>query len=67
MPQKVKKEEEEFKRDDCNERDFKDTGARKKKKKVEEEQRKKIISTEFLPSSMKKLRACVTCRLVLNR
>ena len=30
---KIKKEEEEFGRTDCNEKDFKDEGARRRKKK----------------------------------
>ena len=65
----VKKEDEEFRREDCDEKDFRDEGPKKKrtKKAKEAEQAAKIISTEFLPSSMKKLRACNHCKLVLNR
>ena len=63
------KDEEAFSRADCNERDYNDTGARKtrKGKAKEAEQQRKLISTDFLPSSMKKLRACIHCKLVLNR
>ena len=66
---KVKDELADFGRNDCNERDFKDTGNRrtKKNKAKEAEQQRKIISTDFLPSSMKKLRACIHCKMVLNR
>ena len=65
----VKKEEDEFRREDCDEKDFRDEGPKKRraKKDKEVEQAAKIISTEFLPSSMKKLRACNHCKLVLNR
>ena len=65
----VKKEDDEFRREDCDEKDFNDQGPKKRrvKKAKEAEQAAKIISTEFLPSSMKKLRACNHCKLVLNR
>ena len=63
------KDEEIFTRDDCDEKDFKDTGARKRRNKKgnKEDNRAKIISDEFMPSSTKKLRACINCKLVLNR
>ena len=63
------KEEEIFSRDDCDEKEFMDTGARKRRNKKgnKDDQRAKIISDEFMPSSMKKLRACINCKLVLNR
>ena len=66
----VKKEEEEFKREDCNEVEYNDNGPKKRKKKGKkdaEEVQTQLISTEFLPGSMKKLRACIGCKLVLNR
>ena len=65
------KDEEEFGRADCNAKDFKDEGPRRRKKGNKDgkdaNQRSMIISTDFLPASMKKLRACVHCKLVLNR
>ena len=68
---KVKREQdEEFRSEDCDARDLVDDAARKRKKKSsndEETGRKQIISTNFLPSSTRKLRACVHCKLVLNR
>ena len=66
----MKKEDlDEFRREDCDEKDFKDEGPRKKrvKKQKDGQEAAKIISTEFLPNSMKKLRACNHCKLVLNR
>ena len=63
-----------FGRDDCDEKDFNDDGGlsrkRRKKNKLDEQARakaKKIVSTDFLPNSMKQLRACLHCRLVLNK
>ena len=72
ISRKIKREEEEFGRTDCNERDYKDDGPKRRGKKgaqaeAEGNQRRVIISTDFLPASMKKLRACVHCKLVLNR
>ena len=40
---------------------------RRTKKQKEAEESQKIISTKFLPGSMKKLRACHHCKLVLDR
>ena len=66
---KIVKNEEVFGRDDCNNKDMADSGIRKRRQKSKEPEnaRPSIISTQFLPSSMKKLRACIYCRLVLNR
>ena len=64
------KKEEEFRREDCNEAEFNDQGQvkkRKKKQPQQQEAQRQVVSTEFLPTSMKKLRACVSCKLVLNR
>ena len=61
-----------FQRTDCDEKDFADTGISQKAiraaKKAEKEQAKarQIISTDTLPSTMKRLRACVHCKLILN-
>ena len=64
-----------FDRDDCDERDYNDDGGlsrrRKKNAKLEESaggrvRTNKIVSTDFLPNSMKQLRACVHCKIVLN-
>jgi RNA polymerase subunit RPABC4/transcription elongation factor Spt4 len=69
---KVKKEQVEgdFTRSDCNENEMFDEPKknRKNKKNASEEQdnRKKIVSTEFLPGSMKKLRACIHCKIVMD-
>ena len=72
ITRKIKKEEEEFSRNDCNDKDFKDNGPRRRGKKGKQgeddaNQRRIIISTDFLPGSMKKLRACVHCKIVMNR
>ena len=66
---KIVKNEEVFSRDDCDKRDMADTGIKKRRQKSKEAEnaRPSIISTQFLPSSMKKLRACIYCKLVLNR
>ena len=34
---------------------------------IDKQQKAKIIQIDYLPSSMKKLRACVHCKLVLNK
>merc|ERR1712139_464791 len=56
-----------FDRQDCDERDYNDDGLsrkRKKNAKVEEKGQRstKIVSTDFLPNSVKQLRACVHCK-----
>ena len=63
MPAKrsVKKDEEEFQRKDCDDAEFNDTGDKKKRNKAQKNAKDatQLISTEFLPASMKKLRACL--------
>ena len=69
---KVKKEEVEgdFTRADCNENEMFDDQKKKKRTKKgaqnNQDDRKKIVSTEFLPGSMKKLRACIHCKIVMD-
>ena len=71
MPSKFNKRgEEEFRREDCNEAEFKDNGPKKRRKrgdKAIEVAPQQLISTEYMPTSLKKLRACRGCKLVLNR
>ena len=40
---------------------------RRKRGAKDAEQRKKVLTEEFVPTSLKKLRACVFCKLVLNQ
>ena len=69
---KIKKEsvEGDFTRDDCNENEMfderKKRGKKRKDAKDDQPERKKIVSTEFIPASMKKLRACIHCKIVMD-
>ena len=71
---KAKEDVDTFNREDCDEKDYNDDGGlakrRKKKGKGDEQAKaraKKIVSTDFLPNSMKQLRACIHCKIVLNQ
>ena len=41
-------------------------GRRRRRKAGQENQRKLLLTDEFMPNSLKKLRACVFCKFVLN-
>jgi transcription elongation factor SPT4 len=76
MPGKKKNlSEEELKRledeDNFDEGDISDDSEsrrrRRKRRQNEGEKRKLLISDQFMPNSLKKLRACVFCKIVLNQ
>ena len=69
---KIKEErvEGDFTRADCDEKEMFDEPRKRKGKGnkgvQDQDERKKIVSTEFLPASMKKLRACIHCKIVMD-
>ena len=63
-----------FEREDCDEKDYFDEDSKNKRKAKKAEKEAKMleranqtISTNFLPSSTKKLLACIHCKLILNK
>ena len=70
--QKLAKKGDVFGRNDCDEKDFQDEGVSRKAKRAQvkaeqlQAKAKEIISLDHLPSSTKRLRACLTCKLILN-
>ena len=64
--------EKGFEEEDC-ESDYEDQlcnirkAKRQKREHAERQEARRIIPAQFLPSSNKKLSACVSCRLVLNK
>ena len=59
------REEDEFKEEDLSD-DEEARRRRRRPKGAAQPQRKRLITEEYLPNSMSKLRACVFCKLVLN-
>jgi hypothetical protein len=75
MPGKKKLSQEEMKAaeeaDVFSEGDISDDseGRRRRRRKrgdKDAQQRKKLISDEYVPNSLKKLRACLFCKLILS-
>ena len=64
--------EQDFEEKDC-ESDYEDQldslrqAKRRKREENAERENRRMIKSTYLPASCKKLSACVTCRLVLNR
>ena len=65
-------QEADFAEGDC-ESDYEDQldnlrqAKRRKREETAAKENKRLIKSTFLPSSCKKMSACVSCRLVLNR
>ena len=66
MPKRVldENDEEEFKEEDISDEG---TKRRRRRHKKDGAEKPKAIDDTFLPSSQRKWRACVYCRLVLNQ
>ena len=60
-----KESEEEFNEADLS--DDEEARKRRRRRPQDGDQRKKILSDQFTPHSLRHLRACVFCKLVLNQ
>ncbi len=73
MPKKVKRnqdgepddEDDAFREEDLS--DDSDARRRRRNRKGRHDQRNLLVTDQFVPGSMKRLRACVFCKLVLNQ